>query len=490
MKTTLILSALLASFKLFSQDIYFGPLLTVSISDSVLFKGNLKVDNANILTFNADSKSKFNQNLEIVTGVVDSDGKFIFENTAEKTVKGILKIDTISLISNAKLDVANAVTFQANDLLDLNGQIKTGGINVTLGESVSNPGVLNYSAGYINGNMKRWFSTSTISDVLFPFGTSGVYSPAKVSYTSAPNGGSLTGNYILNSNTVFPINITDGFDVLENLSGDGFWQFTPADGLSTGTYSLNLTTNNLYGVNDPLLLHLLKRPTSNAAWDQNWVAEGTHVASSESAGFYTVIRTDITSFSQFGIASPTINPLPVELVYFNGVCNEGFSILNWQTASENNTAHYEVERSSNGTDWSTIGELDAAGNSTDLINYSFQDPNRSSGVTYFQLKQFDLDGNYKVYGPLSTSCTDLSVNVEVYPNPINDKGFVKINSTSNGLISVQITENTGKIITEFNTNVTNGETSIPFDLSSNTSGVYFLKINLNNDIIIKKINKL
>ena len=120
MKTTLILSALLASFKLFSQDIYFGPLLTVSISDSVLFKGNLKVDNANILTFNADSKSKFNQNLEIVTGVVDSDGKFIFENTAEKTVKGIFKIDTISLISNAKLNIANAVTFQANDLLDLN----------------------------------------------------------------------------------------------------------------------------------------------------------------------------------------------------------------------------------------------------------------------------------------------------------------------------------------------------------------------------------
>ena len=59
-----------------------------------------------------------------------------------------------------------------------------------------------------------------------------------------------------------------------------------------------------------------------------------------------------------------------------------------------------------------------------------------------------------------------------------------------GLITVQITENTGKIIAEFNTNVNNGETSIPFDLSSNTSGVYFLKINLNNEIIIKKINKL
>ena len=82
MKTTLILSALIASFKLCSQDIYFGPLLTVSISDSVLFKGNLKVDNANILTFNSDSKSKFNQNLEVFTGVVDYDGKFILENTA------------------------------------------------------------------------------------------------------------------------------------------------------------------------------------------------------------------------------------------------------------------------------------------------------------------------------------------------------------------------------------------------------------------------
>lgn len=479
-----------ACFSVFSQDIYFGPNIPISISDKAIFKGNLKIENANNVTFKPDANIKYNQNFDAVSGVVASEGRFSFENTALKTVKGIIKIDTIALLTNSKINISNSFTFQANDVLELNGQITTGANQVELGESSTNPGVLNYSAGFINGNMKRWFSNSTISDVLFPFGTSGVYSPAKVSYTSAPNGGSLTGNYILNSNTVFQINISDGSDLLENLSGDGFWQFTQTDGLNSGTYSIDLTTNNLSGITDPSVLHALKRPTSSDAWDLNWTTEGTHVQSSAAGSFFSVYRTGLTSFSQFGIASPAINPLPVELVFFNGVCSEGFSTLNWQTASENNTARYEVESSSNGTDWPVIGELEAAGNSAEFINYTFQDPNRSSGVTYFQLKQFDKDGNYKVYGPVSTSCSDLTVNVEVFPNPTNDRGFVKINSTINGLITVEITENTGRIISKFNTIVENGETNVPFDLSSNTSGVYFLKINLNNEIIIKKINKL
>lgn len=490
MKTTLIFSMLSACFSVFSQDIYFGPNIPISISDKAIFKGNLKIENANNVTFKPDANIKYNQNFDAVSGVVASEGRFSFENTAIKTVNGIIKIDTIALLTNSKINISNAVTFQANDVLELNGQITTGANQVELGKSTSNPGVLNYTAGFINGTMKRWFAPTIISNVLFPFGSANYYSPAKISYTTAPNGGSLTGKYILNSNSQYPINITDDFEVLANLSGDGFWQVDQTDGLNSGTYSIDLTTNNLSGITDPSVLHALKRPTSSDAWDLNWTTEGTHVQSSAAGSFFSVYRTGLTSFSQFGIASPAINPLPVELVFFNGLCSEGFSTLNWQTASENNTALYEVESSSNGTDWSVIGELEAAGNSAEFINYTFQDPNRSSGVTYFQLKQFDKDGNYKVYGPVSTSCSDLTVNVEVFPNPTNDRGFVKINTTTNGFITIQITENTGKIISEFNTSVKNGETSIPFDLSSNSSGVYFLKINLNNEIIIKKINKL
>jgi hypothetical protein len=168
MKTTLVLLSLLLCFRLLSQDIYFGENIPISLNEKVIFKGNLKIEKASNVNFKANSKSKFNQNFEVLVGSIDSDGKFIFENTSEKTIKGNLSVDTITLLSNAKLSIVDAATFQANDLLELNGGITTGNKMVVLGESTGNSGVLNYTAGYINGNMKRWFAPSTISNVLFP----------------------------------------------------------------------------------------------------------------------------------------------------------------------------------------------------------------------------------------------------------------------------------------------------------------------------------
>jgi hypothetical protein len=490
MKTTLIFSMLSLFFSVYSQDIYFGPNIPISISDKAIFKGNLKIENANNVTFKPDANIIYNQNFDAVSGVVASEGRFSFENTAVKTVKGIFRIDTIALLTNSKINISNAVTFQANDVLELNGQITTGANQVELGKSTSNPGVLNYSAGFINGTMKRWFAPAIISNVLFPFGSANYYSPAKITYTTAPNGGSLTGKYILNSNIVYTISIMDSSEHLENLSGDGFWQIDQTDDLNSGTYSIELTTNNLDGVSDPSVLHALKRPTSSDSWGLNWTTEGLHVQSSASGSFFSVYRTGLTSFSQFGIASPIINPLPIELVFFNGLCGNNFTTLNWQTASEYNTSNYIIEKSYDGNNWIVIGSKEAAGNSTELIDYQYNDENRSDGVSYYQLKQVDNNGAFKIYGPIAVNCENSSTMLEVYPNPIETIGTINYSSTESGMLTIELSDNSGKIIEHLSLDIEKGQTIFPIDLSSKSKGVYLLKTRFKEQQMTKKIIKL
>ena len=490
MKTTLTASFLLSCFISFSQDVYFGSNQFVSVNQQIIFKGNLKIEDADSVIFKPTTNAKFNSNFEVITGDLDSDGKFIFENTTQKNITGNLIVDTFSIISNSKLNVASASTFQVRDLLELNGTITTCSSKVVLGESASNPGVLNFTSGYIDGNMKRWFAAATISDVLFPFGSSSYYSPAKISYTAAPNGGSITGKYILNTNSVYPISLTDGAELLENLSGDGFWQMDQTDGLNSGTYSIELKTNNLVGVVDDSKLFIVKRPTSSDAWGLNWVVEGNHVTSSLASGFYSVYRTGLTSFSQFGIASPSINPLPIELVSFYGICEENYTILHWQTASEHNASKYIVEKSKDGFVWESIGEVAAAGNSTQLLSYELKDDSRSILTTYYRLNQVDIDGEIKTFNTIATNCSSNNIEFSVFPNPVTNSCTLILNALESGFVGCELIDNYGKVIDRMNNEILQGENEMSINLENYDPGIYTLKLSLNNTLFNKKLIKL
>lgn len=88
--------------------------------------------------------------------------------------------------------------------------------------------------------------------------------------------------------------------------------------------------------------------------------------------------------------------LPVELVDFNGEPKNNEVYLNWQTASESGSSHFEIQRSHNAKDWEKIGLVHSAGDSQSLINYYFWDRNVPNwDIIYYQLKQIDLNGDFE-----------------------------------------------------------------------------------------------
>lgn len=111
--------------------------------------------------------------------------------------------------------------------------------------------------------------------------------------------------------------------------------------------------------------------------------------------------------------------LPIELVYFEVNCDEQNIVLNWQTASEINSSSFVVERSEDGIFFDVIGQLEAAGNSSFEINYSFTDRHIPPGTYYYRLQQLDMDGS-TVYSPVKSESSCLQTSVFIYPNPTSE----------------------------------------------------------------------
>lgn len=85
--------------------------------------------------------------------------------------------------------------------------------------------------------------------------------------------------------------------------------------------------------------------------------------------------------------------LPVELVYFDGVCvGRGEVLLEWETASESNNNYFSIHKSIDAVNFNEVGTIDGAGDSYNMMYYSFVDDNVQDEVNYYILNQHDFDG--------------------------------------------------------------------------------------------------
>jgi hypothetical protein len=111
------------------------------------------------------------------------------------------------------------------------------------------------------------------------------------------------------------------------------------------------------------------------------------------------------------------SPLPVELIAFDATLATHGVELSWQTASERNSLHFLIERSSDGELFSAIQQVEAQGYSTTETNYTAVDPDPIEGLTYYRIRQVDADGGI-FFGPWAVVESKVRKrSITVYPNP-------------------------------------------------------------------------
>jgi hypothetical protein len=94
---------------------------------------------------------------------------------------------------------------------------------------------------------------------------------------------------------------------------------------------------------------------------------------------------------------PDYVPLPVELTKFTAHKAGKAIELNWTTASELDSKHFEVERSTDARNFNTIGIVNAKGTTSLTTHYTFHDHEPLLGTSYYRLKQVDEDLSYTYY---------------------------------------------------------------------------------------------
>jgi len=107
--------------------------------------------------------------------------------------------------------------------------------------------------------------------------------------------------------------------------------------------------------------------------------------------------------------------LPIELMEFNGKENGVNNLLYWNTASEQNNNYFTLERTADGENWINVATINGAGNSQEVLSYSYLDSDYERGkVNYYRLSQTDFDGNSETFNIISID------------NTLNNRILVKI----------------------------------------------------------------
>ncbi|MCF8219592.1 MAG: T9SS type A sorting domain-containing protein [Bacteroidales bacterium] len=139
-------------------------------------------------------------------------------------------------------------------------------------------------------------------------------------------------------------------------------------------------------------------------------------------------------------------PLPVNLLSFTGKRKAESSVeLNWSTASEQNNDRFEIRRSNNGEDFTSIGKRKGAGNSNEMVKYQYTDNNAPEGTVYYRLKQVDYNGAYEYSEIVVIREKDKQQegSLSVYPNPVPGKFNLQLPEYE-GTMQVEVYNMTGQ----------------------------------------------
>jgi len=191
----------------------------------------------------------------------------------------------------------------------------------------------------------------------------------------------------------------------------------------------------------------------------------------------------VNSFSEFWLNNGGVNgdePLPVNLVSFDAIKQNNKALLQWVTANEINANMYTVERSADGINYLSIGNVTAY-NNTGTNNYNLTDMQPLKGLNYYRLKMIDRDGSFR-YSPVrKLNFNNASGDITIYPNPVVDSRIF-ISSSGNANTAV-LYDAAGKTIRTFKLQ---GQSNT-LNLTGIARGIYQLKIFTENAVHAEKI---
>lgn len=182
--------------------------------------------------------------------------------------------------------------------------------------------------------------------------------------------------------------------------------------------------------------------------------------------------------------------VPVRVSYFNSEQNNNTIMLNWKVICYLQYANFEMQRSANGIDYTTISNFTADG--IRCRSPFYLDDKTSAGRVYYRLKVGDKDGSFSTSKVLVAFGREKSFAINsITPSLITNHALLSISSAENDKADISIINMQGYTVKRVKTNLNKGITDIKLDVSALSKGILIIKVrNSFSDIRVMQIAKL
>ncbi len=191
-----------------------------------------------------------------------------------------------------------------------------------------------------------------------------------------------------------------------------------------------------------------------------------------------------SGFSGFGIGVLGAIPLPIQLVDFSG---EGLAIKNkltWTTINERNNEEFRLQKSNDGIEFTTIGQLPGAGNSNTTLQYEFDDFEIGESMNYYRLIQRDFDGSETISDTISIQRNGVDdVNYSISPNPTDKLFYLSSKNSHKTNANITIVDQHGKIVNQ--TIWEKEQPMLELNAENWSRGIYFIEIEGVNKVVLR-----
>lgn len=354
-------------------------------------------------------------------------------------IEGIMKTDSINILSIGNGVICN----EGNSLSFADGPVEKIGVSG-----------FTFPTGDISGNDCIWA----------PIGMEGLCAFSEI-----------TAEYIFN-NFGFNLGAANMCEpsLLDHVSGIEYWRVSSTNAFPQVTLYWKDNVRSQITKPDELVV---------SYWYDcsgfKWVNMGGIVSDNSGSGSVT----STLPFISFGAITfgtkNNSNPLPIELLKFEASCENDIVTISWSTASETNNSYFSLEKSVNLYDWINIATIKGAGNSNQIINYSYFDENDNGLIVYYRLSQTDYDGSRDTFPSIQVSCKDFGeqVKIEEYPNPFKKEITISIINCPDNSGTITLFDVIGNKILEIPfAEKVNQEINTIVELRTLSNGIYFVEL--------------
>ena len=406
--------------------------------------------------------------------------------TLNRTSNGLAALGTPLTLGGTLVLTAGNIATTATNLLTLkNGAMLTGGS----------------ASSFVNGPMAR-ITGAGAATMVFPVGKSTFYRPITLSSTVQTAASTYTAEQFEgNSSRTLSTDAGLGTAPLARVSSKRFYTVKSSNttaGNFTGTVTLSFGAEDYVNVPSSTDFVIARRDATGLFANQ-WTNLGRSVNTGTDSGAGgasvagTLTSASFSDFSDFVLGAQNdlsntnvlaaTNPLPVELTSFSAQRQADKTVLvKWATASEKNSAHFEVQRSLNGREFATTVTLAAQGSSTRPTAYSILDKSAPVALLYYRLRQVDLDGTSALSPVVAVfGAGQEAAKVQLYPNSAHRR----ISFIADAATPYRILNQLGQPLLHGTTEV--GTASI--DLEALPTGLYFMELQTAVGRTVQKFEK-